>query len=101
MIIKAYEYQKIKKLNHNIFLFYGENDGYKNQVINEVFIKDFKGKIERFEESEILNNFTLYRANPKIYSFNKAIGSQSDLSFGFLPIMLHSIFWRTNNGTNN
>ncbi len=57
MIIKAYEYQKIKKLNHNIFLFYGENDGYKNQVINEVFIKDFKGKIERFEESEILNNF--------------------------------------------
>tara|TARA_B100000959_G_C14941805_1_gene608151 strand:+ start:348 stop:1331 length:984 start_codon:yes stop_codon:yes gene_type:complete len=63
MIIKAYEYQKIKKLNHNIFLFYGENDGYKNQVINEVFIKDFKGKIERFEESEILNNFENFVSN--------------------------------------
>ncbi len=57
MILKAYEYQKIKKLNNKIFLFYGENDGYKNQVIKEIFINDFDGNIERFDENEILNNF--------------------------------------------
>ena len=57
MIIKAYEHQKIKKIKNNIFLFYGENDGYKNHVIKDIFIDNHKGNIERFDESEILNNF--------------------------------------------
>jgi DNA polymerase-3 subunit delta len=57
MIIKAFESQKIKELNNNFFLFYGENDGYKNQVIKEIFIDNFKENIERFEENEILNNY--------------------------------------------
>ena len=57
MIIKAFESQKIKKLNNNFFLFYGENDGYKNQVTKEIFIDNFKENIERFEENEILNNY--------------------------------------------
>ena len=57
MIIKAYENQKIKKIENNIFLFYGENDGYKNHVIKDIFIDNYKGNIERFDESEILNNF--------------------------------------------
>jgi len=57
MIIKAYEHQKIKKIKNNIFLFYGENDGYKNHVIKDIFIDNYKGNIERFDESEILNNF--------------------------------------------
>ena len=57
MIIKAYEHQKIKENKENIFLFYGENEGYKNHVIKDVFIANFKGNIERFDENEILNNF--------------------------------------------
>ena len=57
MIIKAYEYEKIKKIHNKIFLFYGENNGYKNQVIKKVFIDVFNGGIERYEESEILNNY--------------------------------------------
>jgi len=57
MIIKAYEHQKIKKIKNNIFLFYGENDGYKSHVINGIFIDNYKGNVERFDESEILNNF--------------------------------------------
>ena len=57
MIIKAYEHQKIKKIKNNIFLFYGENDGYKNHVTKDIFIDNYKGNIERFDESEILNNF--------------------------------------------
>ncbi len=57
MIIKAYDYQKIKKIKNNIFLFYGENEGYKNQVIKDIFITNFKGNVERLDESEVLNNF--------------------------------------------
>ena len=49
--------KKIKKIKNNIFLFYGENDGYKNYVIKDIFIDNYKGNIERFDESEILNNF--------------------------------------------
>ena len=57
MIIKTYEYQKIKKINQKIFLFYGENNGYKNQIIQTIFLSKFKGNIERYDENEILNNF--------------------------------------------
>ncbi len=57
MIIKTYENEKLKKIKKNIFLFYGENDGYKNQVIKTVFIDNFDGNIERFDENEILSNF--------------------------------------------
>jgi len=63
MIIKAYENQKIKKIKNNIFLFYGENDGYKNQVIKEIFINNSKASIERFDESEILANFESFISN--------------------------------------
>jgi DNA polymerase-3 subunit delta len=63
MIIKAYEHQKIKKIKNNIFLFYGENDGYKSHVINSIFIDNYKGNVERFDESEILNNFENFISN--------------------------------------
>ena len=57
MIIKSYEHQKIKKIKNNIFLLYGENEGYKSQVIKDIFIENYKGNIERCDENEILNNF--------------------------------------------
>ena len=41
MIIKTFELQKIKKNKVKIFLLYGENDGFKNQFINEFFVKNF------------------------------------------------------------
>ncbi len=57
MIIKAYEHHKIKKIDNSIFLLYGENEGYKNQIIKDIFTNNYKGNIERLEESEILNNY--------------------------------------------
>ncbi len=57
MIIKSYEHQKIKNIKNNIFLFYGENEGYKNQVIKDIFTDNFEGSIDRLDESEVLNNF--------------------------------------------
>ena len=86
MIIKAYEHQKIKKLNNKIFLFYGENDGYKNQVIKDVFIDDFKGNIERFDEIEILSNFfaTLCLGILTAIVFFPALAILEIFDFGFL-----------------
>ena len=63
MIIKAYEHQKIKKLKNKIFLFYGENDGYKSQVVKEIFIDNYNGNIERFDEGEIYFNGNLINNN--------------------------------------
>ena len=53
MIVKAYDLQKFEKKNKKIFLFYGENEGYKNYLIKELFINNFNGEIKRFEENEV------------------------------------------------
>jgi len=56
MIIKSFEIEKIKSNKKNLILIYGTNQGYKNQVIKELFEKLFKGEILRFDENEIINN---------------------------------------------
>ena len=38
-------------------MLYGKNEGLKKKLFQEVFAKNFKNKVERFEENEILNNF--------------------------------------------
>ena len=45
MIIKNFELGKIKSKNLNFFLFYGENEGFKDEKIKQVFINDFKGSV--------------------------------------------------------
>ena len=57
MIIKSFEIDKIKLTKNNLILLYGSNQGHKNQVINELFVKVFNGQISRLDESEILNNY--------------------------------------------
>ena len=42
MIIKTYQLEKIKKNQSNFYLLYWENEGYKNQVINDVLTINFK-----------------------------------------------------------
>jgi len=75
MIIKAYECQKIKGLKNNFYLFYGENEGYKNQVIKDIFVENHKENIERFDESEILNNFESFISS----QINKSFFDESKL----------------------
>ena len=57
MIIKSFEIDKIKLTKNNLILLYGSNQGHKNQIIKELFIKVFNGQISRLDESEILNNY--------------------------------------------
>ena len=60
MIIKVKEFNKKHINNSNIFLFYGLNEGLKNEVLNNFFLSNFKGSVNRYEEKEInekLDNF--------------------------------------------
>ena len=56
MIIKSFELNKIDLRKNNVFLFYGENEGFKNQIIENTFKKDYQKKTFFYEESEILDN---------------------------------------------
>jgi DNA polymerase-3 subunit delta len=56
MIIKSFEIEKIKIQGKQFFLFYGENQGHKNQIIEEKFKKIYKENTYYYEESEILKN---------------------------------------------
>ena len=57
MIIKNFELEKLKSTKVKKILFYGENEGYKNQIINNFFIKKFSENFEKYEENQILNNY--------------------------------------------
>ena len=54
MIFKSFEINKIDKKVSQIILFYGKNEGLKNEAIN-ILIKD-KKNIQNYEEKEILDN---------------------------------------------
>ena len=56
MIIKNYELEKFSLKNHKFYLFYGENEGLKEETIKKLFEKNFLDKIYRYEEKEILDN---------------------------------------------
>ena len=56
MIIKSFELEKLKSLDRNIHLIYGINEGIKQDIINNFYVKKFSGEILKYEENEILNN---------------------------------------------
>ena len=54
MIIKSYEIKKINLENNHFILFYGKNEGLKNEATNDLIQK--KNSISNYDEKEILNN---------------------------------------------
>jgi DNA polymerase III subunit delta len=56
MILKSFELNKIKLNNHKFYLFYGNNDGLKEEIIKNLFEKSYPDKIYRYEEKEVLDN---------------------------------------------
>ena len=57
MIIKSYEVNKVNIKDYDIFLFYGKNEGLQNEIIEKNFVKGNKGSINKYEESEFINNY--------------------------------------------
>ena len=68
MIVKAFEIKKIKG-KHKFFLFYGENQGFKNQLIDDEFKKKNLESCYFYEENEILNNKETFFSNLLTKSF--------------------------------
>ncbi len=54
MIFKSFEINKINKKINQLILFYGKNEGLKNEAIS-ILIKD-QNNIQNYEEKEILDN---------------------------------------------
>ena len=56
MILKSFELSKIKLKNNKFYLFYGDNEGLKEETVKNLFEKNYQDKIHRYEEKEILDN---------------------------------------------
>ena len=59
MIVKSYELIKIKN-NLNFFLFYGKNEGLKNQHIKQLLEKNNNSNVIKYDEKEILENEDIF-----------------------------------------
>ncbi len=59
MIIKTFEINKKKFDKQNFFLIYGENEGQKKEII-ENLKKNLNGNIEKYDEAQILNNTEVF-----------------------------------------
>ena len=56
MILKLVELNKLKLENYTFYLFYGDNEGLKEETIRKFLEKKYQNKIHRYEEKEILDN---------------------------------------------
>ncbi len=100
MIIKSYELKKNLKKNINLFLFYGQNNGLMEEIIDKDLKPIFSKNTYKYDESEILSdldNFTdgifnksffendkliiINRASDKILDLIKEILEKKDESF--------------------
>ena len=96
MIIKSFEFEKIKSKNYKSILLYGVNQGLKDEIIKNTILKDFSGEILKYNETEAIEkseiilesllNGSLFdkqkiilisRCSNKIYSFiEKFLGKE-------------------------
>ena len=59
MILKSFEIKKNKVIGFGIFVIYGDNEGLKSELI-ENLKKNKEGKIIKFEEAEIFKNKSIF-----------------------------------------
>ena len=74
MILKSFEIYKINQNINNLILFYGKNEGLKNEAL-EILIKD-KNNISNYDEKEVLdneNNFIENILSKSLFEQNKII----------------------------
>ena len=69
MILKHYQLSNSSILKWKYFLFYGENEGLKNEAINIIKKSGFTKNFYRYEENEILGNYENFLTEIKNKSF--------------------------------
>ena len=60
MIIKLFELNKIKIKDYKLYLFYGDNEGLKEETIRNLFEKNYENEVHRYEEKEVLDNINSF-----------------------------------------
>ena len=76
MIIKSFELDKLKSYKSNIHLIYGNNEGIKEDIINNFYLKNFEGEILKYDEQDILINkdqFISSLLNQSLFETDKLI----------------------------
>ena len=59
-MIKKYFELKNTNINLNyIYLIHGKNEGLQKQILDENFLKDFKGSINKYEQNEFIENYDI------------------------------------------
>ncbi len=56
MIIKSFELVKISSFKFNLHLIHGNNEGIKEDIIKDNYLKNFNGEVLKYDEQEILNS---------------------------------------------
>ena len=84
MIIKSFELEK-NKINKKFFLFYGENQGFKKQIIEENFKKKFSESTYYYEESEVLKGISLDILGGKMTSLVGHSGAGKSTILNLIP----------------
>jgi DNA polymerase III subunit delta len=69
MIIKSFELNKIDISKKSLFLFYGENEGFKKESISSISIKEIDASTYNYEEKEIIDNLENFYNNLYTESF--------------------------------
>jgi len=69
MIIKQFEIGKINFKDNNFYLFYGENEGHKNEVLNKDLKQFYRDNTYKYDEKEILENKNIFFDNIFTKSF--------------------------------
>ena len=76
MIIKNFDLNKKNIINNKLFLFHGENEGYKNQIIKELFLENNEYKKMQYDEAEIIENYEKFiedQINQSLFEEKKII----------------------------
>ena len=56
MIFKSFKLDELKNSNAIFYLFYGENEGQKDDAISGSFLDNFKGEVIKYDEKQILDD---------------------------------------------
>ena len=89
MIFKVYELEKLDLNKNKYFLFYGENQGHKNEIIEKKFKSTHSDSIYQYDENDVLNN----RENFFNTILNKSFFENTDIvAIHQLIIKDHSFF---------
>ena len=89
MIFKTFEISKINLSKYNLYLFYGENEGYKNEIIKKKLEILYANQIYKYDEKEILENKNEFFNNILNKSFfeNKKLFIISNVSEKILKLI--------------